>query len=131
MRYTTSLMASDSAVTWRTLIAFLLFGLFARSEAASADASKLASTFYVARVSSEGGWEDVFVNPIGADYIDDYLAVAALSRTYGHYYDGALSLEAEGNTAYHFGHQQYWEFNAIPVEVRWHRFPWNRSIATT
>jgi hypothetical protein len=118
-------------MTWRMLIVLLPLALVTRVEAAAPEDSKLAATLYAARISSEGGWEDVFINPIGADYIDDYLAVAALSRRYARYYDGDLQLEAEGQTVYHFGHEQYWEFNAVPLVVRWRRFPWNHTIATS
>lgn len=31
----------------------------------------------------------------------------------------------------HFGEQTHWEFNAIPISLRWHRFPWSRSVATS
>jgi hypothetical protein len=92
---------------------------------------KWAATLYAARISSEEGWEDVFINPVGADYVDAYLAVAGVSRGYAHYKGGALQLEAEGQVAYAFGDQQYWEFNVVPVVLRWQRFPWSRSVATS
>ena len=118
-------------MTWRVSIVLLL-SFFMRVEAVSAEEGDLAATLYAARISSEEGWEDVFINPIGADYVDEYLVVAGLSREYGRsFYDGALKLEAEGQTAYHFGQQEYWELNAVPLLVRWHRFPWNNTIATT
>jgi hypothetical protein len=119
-------------MTWRALIVLLPLVFFARAEAASTETGKLAATLYLAHTSSEEGWEDVFINPVGASYINAYLAVAALSRKYERsYYDGALQFEAEGQTAYYFGRQEYWEFNAVPVIARWHRFPWNHSIVTT
>jgi len=116
----------------RAPIFFLALGFLPRVEAAETPEHDLAATFYVARTSSEEGWEDVFINPLGADYIDEYLAVGALSREYARsYYDGALKFEAEGQVAYHFGHEEFWELNAVPVVARWHRFPWNDRIATT
>jgi len=117
---------------WRALIVILTLGFFTHVEAVLAEEGDLAATLYVARTSSEGGWEDVFINPIGAAYIDEYLAVAGLSRQYERsYYDGGLQFEAEGQVGYHFGSQEYWELNVDPVVARWHRFPWNRTIATT
>jgi len=119
-------------MSWRALIVSLVLGFFTHVEAALAEEGDLAATLYVARTSSEGGWEDVFINPIGADYIDEYLAVASLSRQYErNYYDGGLRFEAEGQVGYHFGNQEYWELNVVPVVARWNRFPWNHTIATT
>ena len=116
--------------TLRALIVLLLS--FAAHDVVASDLDgKWAATLYAARVSSEPGWEDVLVNPIGADYVSSFLAVASLSRGYAHYQAGALQLEAEGQIAYAFGDQQYWEFNVVPAVVRWHRFPWSRAIATS
>jgi len=88
-------------------------------------------TMYVAQISGEGGWEDVMVNPAFSKYVDDYLVVAALSTDYAHYRGGALQLEAEGQVAYNFGEQHHWEFNAVPIVVRWLEFPWNQTISTS
>jgi hypothetical protein len=125
---------NEGFMIWRALLVLLPLS-FAGAEAKAAtstEASTMAATLYVARTSSEGGWEDVFVNPVGADYIDAYLAVAGLSRRYGRgYHAGALQFEAEAQTVYHFGQQEYWEFNAVPIVARWQRFPWNHRIATT
>jgi hypothetical protein len=114
----------------RALIVLLLF--FGAHDVAASDLDgKWAATLYAARISSESGWEDVLINPLGADYVSAFLAVAGLSRGYAHYYGGALQLEAEGQIAYAFGDQHYWEFNVVPVVARWQRFPWSRSVATS
>jgi hypothetical protein len=118
-------------VNWRALIVVLPLVAFATAEAAPGEESKLAATVYVAQTSTEEGWEDVFVNPLGADYTDDYLAVASVSRKYARYYEGALQLEMEGQVAYHFGRQENWEFNAVPAMARWRRFPWSQVLATS
>lgn len=90
------------------------------------------ATVYGARISSEVGWEDVLANPVGADYVDSYLVAAALARRYARYLDdGALVLEAEGQVVYNFGDQHHWEFNAVPIVVRWLRFPWSQRLATS
>jgi len=115
----------------RALIALLLLSFAPHDVVASDLDGKWATTLYAARISSESGWEDVFVNPIGADYVSAFLAVAGVSREYAHYSGGALQLEAEGQIAYAFGDQQYWEFNVVPVVLRWQRFPWNRAVATS
>lgn len=100
-------------------------------EAASAEDRNWATTFYVAQISGEEGWEDVFFNPAFSNYVDDYLIVGALSRKYALYRNGALQLEAEGQVAYNFGDQHHWEFNVAPLMARWLRFPWNHTVATT
>jgi hypothetical protein len=122
--------ARRTSAILRALIVLLLSFAAHDVEASDLD-GKWAATLYAARISSEPGWEDVLVNPLGADYVDAYLAVAGLSRGYGHYKGGALQLEAEGQVAYAFGDQQYWEFNLVPVVLRWQRFPWNRTVATS
>jgi hypothetical protein len=117
-------------MTWRLAIVLLLL-FVTRAEAAPIDDKNFAATVYVARISSEAGWEDVFINPIGADYVDNYLAVAGLSREYAERYEGDLRIEAEGQLAYHFNGQQYWEINAVPIVARWRRFPWSHALDTS
>ena len=109
------------------VLAPALFG----HDAAAAAERDLAATLYVAQVSSESGWEYVMVNPIGADYVGSYLVVAALSDTYGRYHDGRLQLEAEGQVAYTFGDEHYWQFNVAPVMARWWQRPWSRGFSTS
>jgi hypothetical protein len=93
--------------------------LFACADAAIAEDGDFATTFYVADISGESGWEDVAVNPVFAEYEDAYLAVAALSREYAQRFDGRLAIEWEGQVAYAFGDQTYWQFNVAPVLLRW------------
>jgi hypothetical protein len=119
-----------SPIAVRSWLALLSLLFLARSGMAADLDGKLAATLYVAQISGEAGWEDVLVNPVGADYVSAYLLVAGLSRGYAHYYNGALQLEAEGQIAYDFGDQQYWEFNVVPVVARW-RLPWSHRLATS
>jgi hypothetical protein len=61
------------AALLRVLLMLLLS--FAAHDAVASDLDgKWAATLYAARISSEAGWEDVFINPIGADYVDAFLA---------------------------------------------------------
>lgn len=108
-----------------------LWVLLAVSPVAIAKPDAWAATLYGARISSEEGWEDVLINPVGARYIDAFLVAGALARQYGSYKEGALAIEAEGQVVYNFGDQHHWEFNAIPVVLRWQRFPWDRRIETS
>jgi len=112
-------------------LAALALVFLAHLEPASAGVGEPAVTFYVAKISSAAGWEDVAIDPVGSGYVGAYLAAGALSGRYARFRDGALQLEAEGQLVRHFGQQQHWEFNGVPVVARWQRFPWNRSIATS
>jgi hypothetical protein len=116
----------------RAGIALLLLVLSIPAVAdADADDPAWVGTLYGARMSAETGWEDILLNPVGAEYLDVFLVAAALSRPYAHYRAGALTLEAEAQVARYFGDQDHWEFNAVPLTVRWHRFPWSDRIATS
>jgi hypothetical protein len=96
-----------------------------------ADDTGWTGMLYGARMSSETGWEDILMNPFGAQYVDVFLVAAGVSRPYAQYREGALTLEAEAQVARYFGDQDHWEFNAVPLTVRWHRFPWSDKVATS
>ncbi|HZF26831.1 MAG TPA: hypothetical protein VEZ88_11270 [Steroidobacteraceae bacterium] len=114
------------------MISFLLpLALVTGVAAAGAPDTTWAVTGYVAQVSSENGWEDVFFNPAFASYVDDYLLVAALSKRYALLREGALQFEAEGQVAYAFSEQRYWQINIAPIMARWQQFPWNQKVATS
>jgi len=64
-----------------------------------------------------------------ADYEDAYLVALALSKrmvSFGEYVD----LELEGQAVKHFGDQDHWEFNGLPV-LRWLPFPWDGYLETS
>jgi hypothetical protein len=90
-----------------------------------------AATVYGARISTQPGWEDLFLDTAGTRFTDSYLLVGAFAHRYTQRYDGALAIEWEGQVARHFGDQQHWEFNALPVVLRWRKFPWSEHIATS
>jgi hypothetical protein len=89
------------------------------------------TTVYGAVISSQPGWEDIIIDAPGTRFVDSYLATLAVSRQYAELKEGALTFEAEGQVVKHFGDQTHWEFNAIPITLRWHRFPWSTRVATT
>jgi hypothetical protein len=97
--------------------------------AAAAD-DRTAVNFYVGRISSVNAWHDLLKEPNHAEFVDAYLAVAAVSRTLGRFSGDRLSWEAEGQVGYNFGDQSHWELNAA-VGPRWWDFPWNDVIATS
>ena len=111
-----------------SMVALLLAGSM---QAAAMSPDAWVATAYGARISSETGWEDIILDPVGADFVDAYLVAGALSRPYANYRNGALSLEAEGQVVYNFGDQDHWEFNVVPIVVRWHKFPWSHRVDTS
>jgi hypothetical protein len=97
----------------------------------SAENTEYAATFYIAKMSGEEGWEDVFVNPMFSEYVDTYVAVAALSGPYAHFRNDRLSLEAEGQIAYNWGGQEHWELNVVPLMPRWRWFPRDGALESS
>jgi len=89
------------------------------------------TTIYGAAISSQPGWEDIIIDAPGTRFVDSYLATFALSRQYAERKEGALTFEAEGQVVRHFGDQWHWEFNAVPIVLRWHRFPWSHRVETS
>jgi hypothetical protein len=102
----------------------------AKDESAAGDRAWTA-TVYGARMSSETGWEDILIDPVEAQYLDVFLLAGAMSRPYVSLDDGALTLEAEGQVVRYFGDQDHWEINAVPLMLRWHRFPWSHRVDTS
>jgi hypothetical protein len=115
----------------RSLVATLaIFALTAPVSARAAPGDWFA-TVYGARISSQPGWEDILLDSAGTDFVDSYLLTAAISRQYAEAFDGALGFEAEGQIVRHFGDQTHWELNAVPVILRWNRFPWSDRVASS
>jgi hypothetical protein len=98
--------------------------------AASAQSGDNAATFYVGRISSVNAWHDLVTAPGQAEFIDAFVAVAALSHVLGRYHHEHLSVEAEAQVGYNFGDQSHWELN-LAAGPRWLEFPWNETIATS
>jgi hypothetical protein len=98
---------------------------------AHADVGDWYTTVYGARISTQPGWEDIIIDAPGTEFVDSYLAAVAVSRQYAERKNGALAIEAEGQVVYHFHDQTLWEFNAIPILLRWKRFPWSDRLSTS
>jgi hypothetical protein len=98
--------------------------------AVSAESGDNAAALYVGRISSVNAWHDLITAPGKAEFVDAYVAVAALSHVVGRYHHEHLSVEAEGQVGYNFGDQSHWEFN-VAAGPRWNEFPWNDTIAMT
>lgn len=96
-----------------------------------ADNGDWSTTVYGAAISTQPGWEDIIIDAPGTRFVDSYLVTLALSRQYAERKEGALTIEAEGQVVKHFGDQTHWEFNAVPIVLRWHRFPWSKRVGTS
>jgi hypothetical protein len=110
----------------RALLALLLAPALGHAETGD-----WSVTVYGAQITSQPGWEDLFIDTAGSEFVDSYLLTAAVSRQYATRFDGALGIEAEGQVVRHFGDQQHWEFNAVPILLRWNRFPWIDRVASS
>ncbi|MFV2081834.1 MAG: hypothetical protein ACC669_08205, partial [bacterium] len=86
-----------------------------------------ALTVYGGRVTEETWMEALSLN---VNFIDTYVVVGALAWTMARFYDGALTLEIEGQVAKYYGGQEHFELN-LPVAARWHKFPWNKTVDTS
>jgi hypothetical protein len=89
-----------------------------------------AASFYVARTSSVNAWHDLIKEPNHVEFVDAWVAVAALSHVLSPDRDQRLTWEVEGQVGYNFGDQSHWELNAA-FGPRWHDFPWSDSVATS
>jgi len=98
---------------------------------AHADVGDWYTTVYGARISTQPGWEDIIIDAPGTEFVDSYLLTVALSREYAERKEGALTFEAEGQVVKHFHDQTHWEFNALPIVVRWNRFPWSQKLKSS
>lgn len=115
----------------RPLIRLAALSLLLIPSFASAETGDWSATVYGARISTQPGWEDIIIDSPGTEFVDAYLVTGALSRQYAQRFDGALAVEWEGQVVYHFGDESYWEFNAVPIVLRWQKFPWSEHLATT
>jgi hypothetical protein len=93
-------------------------------------AEDLALTVFSGRITGVSAWHEIITHPDDLDWQDAYFVAGALAYNWANYYEDALSLELEGQVAYHFGDQHLWEFN-LPVVARWQRFPWNSQVKTS
>ncbi len=95
-----------------------------------ANAADYTATLYAARITNANAWHDLITQPAQSEFVDAYLAVAALSAQLNSDREGALAWDLEGQLGYNFGDQSHWEFN-LGAGPRWCSFPWNDAIATT
>lgn len=90
-------------------------------------AQDYALAIYAGRFT-KGKWPEAILP--GAEFSDATIVVAAGSWTFTRLFDGKLSFELEAQVGKHVGYQDHWEFNLPIIGFRWHRFPWDRYVAT-
>ena len=90
-----------------------------------------STTVYGAAIATQPAWEDLIIDANHTGFADAYLVALAVSRQYAERKQGAITFEAEGQIVKYFVDQTHWEFNAVPVVLRWHRFPWSEHVATS
>ncbi len=112
-----------ASILWMTALLFLFPGFTVHTQARDWTVSLFAG-----RMTGEA-WEDAVAAHV--EYEDAYLAALSIDCALKHYFDKALTLEVEAQVARYFGDQDHFEFNLPLVGVRWHRFPWQRHLATT
>lgn len=110
----------------RSLIICLLFLLAMASAAVAKEDYRNSIILYGAKYTPDK-LGDIFLN--SHETSNSYLAALAWNREFSRSF-GDLGWETEIQAVKHFGGQHHLEFNALVV-ARWHRFPWNRRIATT
>jgi hypothetical protein len=91
-------------------------------------AQDYALAIYAGRLTKEK-WEQSILPD--AEFADATLVVAAGSWTVARFFDDKLSCELEVQVGKYFGDQDHWEFNLPIIGFRWHRFPWDRYVATS
>ena len=104
-------------IFWRNAKAAALLCLTSLA-AASAQSGDNAATFYVGRISSVNAWHDLITAPGEAEFVDAYVAVAALSHVLGRYHHEHLSIEAEATGGIQLRRPE-------PLGVQ--RWPWDRA----
>ena len=83
-------------------------------------------TLYGARLTSNSLGETLTFK---SNYENSHLVALAVSkRVYS--VRKLINIEIEGQVVKHFGVQDHWEFNGLPV-IRWLPFPWDTHIDTS
>jgi hypothetical protein len=103
---------------------FLVLGMFI----GSALAQDFGLFVYGGQVTKEK-WERAIMP--GAEFADATLFVVAGSWRFARLLADKLSLELEAQVGKYLGDQDHWEFNLPILGFRWHRFPWDRLLATS
>lgn len=83
-------------------------------------------TVYGAQITADSLGDTLLLQ---ATYEDSYLVVLAVSKRIFSYKE-LIGIELEGQVAKHFGIQDHWEINALPV-IRWLPFPWDGYVDTS
>lgn len=85
-------------------------------------------TAYGAQLSPDTLGETLTLN---AHYEDSYIAVMSLAKRIHSFKKLPVDFEMEGQIGKHFGEQNHFEVNAVPVVFRWKNFPWDQYVDTS
>lgn len=86
-----------------------------------------AATIYVAQLSAISTIDETLL--CQTEFQDSYLISLALARkVFGFKY---FDIEMECQAVKHFGDQQHWEFNGMPIILRWNYFLWDKYLETS
>lgn len=85
-------------------------------------------TGYGAQLSPDTLGETLTFN---AHYEDCYIAVLSLAKRIYSFKKLPVDFEMEGQVGKHFGEQNHFELNAVPVVFRWKNFPWDKYVDTS
>lgn len=109
-------------ISWIFGVTFLLFS----APSTSAEERKYSLTFYAGEMTS-----GEVLSPFSQNlqFLNTYILVGAISWTVKNFWNGALSLELEGNIGKYFGEQKNWEMN-LALAGRW-QIPWPKKIKKT
>lgn len=85
-------------------------------------------TGYGAQLSPDTLGETLTFN---AHYEDSYIGVLSLAKRIHSFKKLPVDFEMEGQVGKHFGEQNHFEVNAVPVVFRWKNFPWDKYVDTS
>lgn len=85
-------------------------------------------TGYGAQLSPDTLGETLTFN---AHYEDSYIAVLSLAKRIHSFKKLPVDFEMEGQVGKHFGEQNHFEVNAVPMVFRWKNFPWDKYVDTS
>ena len=110
-------------IIYFTLILLCLINISCKSAYAEDD---WALTLYGSRLTAGDLSETLNFK---AKYEDSYLVALSVSKRVLSFRE-LIDIEIEGQAVKHFGDQNHWEFNGVPV-IRWLPFPWDAFIDTS
>jgi len=122
--------------TWKPLVKMQIFRkpwilallfLFLDQDRYCSAAHKYFFTFYFGQITT-----GELLSPLSQNIqlLDSYVMVGAWGWAIRNFWNGAFSVELEGQLGKYFGGQENWEIN-LAIAGRWHKFPWQKKMDTS